>query len=84
MEAKPPLRERSWYAVVWWVLLIVSGPWTLFNAYMGSQLVLHQAHNIDQGFAVIGWEAFLVVSIPIYCLFVALLFSFPKRSSKGR
>jgi hypothetical protein len=34
---------------------------------------------MEQGFAVIDWEAFLVVSIPIYCLFIILLFIFPRR-----
>lgn len=65
-------------------MLIVSGLWTLFNAYIGSLFVFHPAHNEEQGFAAIGWEIFLVVSIPVYILFIALFFNSPKRNGKGR
>lgn len=76
------MRTRPWYFGVWWLLLVVSGPWTLFNAYIGLQLAIHPAHTIDQGFAAIGWEVFLVISIPVYVLFVGLLFNFPKGGGK--
>jgi len=79
MESKPPLRQRPWYAIVWWVLLLISGPWTLFNAYIYYQIGINPGHNMEQGFAVIGWEAFLVISIPIYVVFIVLLFCFPRR-----
>ena len=44
---------------------------------------MNPGHNMEQGFAVIGWEAFLVVSIPIYVLFIVLLFNFPKHRKTG-
>jgi hypothetical protein len=82
MEAKPPLRQRSWYSVVWWVLFIVSGLWTLRCAYLGSQLILHPPVTEEQGFGALGCEVLLGISIPVYCLFIVLLFIFPRRGSK--
>lgn len=83
MEAKPPLRQRTWYSVVWWMLFIASGLWTLRCAYLGSQIVLHPAVTEEQGFGVLGCEVLLVISIPVYILFFVLLFAFPQRRSKG-
>lgn len=79
METKPPLRQRPWYAVVWWVLFIISGSWTLYCVSIGAQLILHPPTTEQQGYGVLVGEAILVVSIPAYCLFFALLFTFPRR-----
>jgi hypothetical protein len=38
---------------------------------------------MEQGFAAISAEVFLVISIPIYVLFLILLFCYPQRRSKG-
>ena len=65
---------------MWGVLLVASGLWTLFNAYIAFQLLFHQPNTMDAGFAAIGWDFFLVISIPVYILFIALLFNFPKKS----
>jgi len=58
MESNPPLRERSWYAVVWWVPCIISGLWTLFNAFLGILILLYPGHNEEQGFEIIAREIF--------------------------
>jgi hypothetical protein len=83
METKPPLRQRPWYAVLWCVLILISGSWTLNNAYLGYQLVTLSPSSEVQGLAALGCEVDLVMSIPIYILFIALLFNFPTWRDKG-
>lgn len=84
MESKPPLRERSWYAPVWWVLLIVSGLWTAFCIFTAEQIMFNLPNNMGAGFAAVAWEIILAISIPVYILFIALFFNRPKRNGKGR
>ncbi len=79
MKSKPLIRERQWFARIWWPLIVVRGLWTVFCAFVAEQLVFNQPNNMQAGFAAIGWEIILVISIPAYCLFIALLFNFPRR-----
>ena len=71
----PALRERPWYVVVWGILFVISGSWTFLGIIIVFSLVFM---GTELGYAGLGRAAFLLFSIPIYCLFLGLLFAQPK------
>jgi hypothetical protein len=75
---------RQSHAIWWWILCLISAPWTLSNAYLGYQILTVPASTEEQGLGVIGAEAFLVISIPIYLLFFVLLLCHPKRNRRDQ
>ena len=79
METKPPIRQRVWYGFVWAILILISGAWTIHNAYWGYQLITHPPGSEEEGLGALCAEVLLVISIPVYILFMILLFVFPVR-----
>jgi hypothetical protein len=77
-NSRPALREQLWYAVVWGALYVISGLWTVFCILIAFLLVFIQPPRMEAGLAPLAWEILLVLSIPIYCLFVGLLCFRPK------
>ena len=84
MDDLPPLRQQAWYIPLWIVLLLASGAWTTYCGYLGWQITMNPPAGDEQGFGGLQDEARLWFSIPIYLLFIVLLFSFPKRRKKTR
>jgi len=82
MNTKRPMREREWYAIAWCILVLASGLWTLQCAYWGYQLATLTPSTEEQGLATLVGEVSVVISIPVYILFIGLLFCFPIRSKK--
>jgi hypothetical protein len=84
MKAKPPvpMRQKTWYAVLWLLLLLGSGAWTARMAYVGYQLSTQTSGTVEPGSAAMGAQAVVIFSIPIYVLFLALLLCIPERAKK--
>ena len=74
-----PLRQRAWYAVVWCLLVLLSGAWTAKMAYLGYQLATRPPSTDVPGLAALNAQAPIIFSIPIYALFFGLLLCFPVR-----
>jgi hypothetical protein len=73
------LREHPVYAWVWWVLFLTTGGWTAFCAYTGIYIELRPPPDEAAGWLAFGLCLMLGYSIPIYLIFIALCFCFPKR-----
>ena len=82
MNTKRPIRKRTWYAIVWCILLLISGAWTLQCAYWAYQLATFTPVTEQQGYGTLVGEALVIISIPVYILFIGLLFCFPIRHKK--